>query len=237
MVSIWLGVLYWFVRFRNCLIKAMAPATIGVAIEVPPRISYVPSLFVEFICEPGARSLTSEFLFAWQTIWSSAVDESVHTVGLPQETGPKLASYVFATCVALEKHAGAEMCVVFASFPVAMTIEMFLLYAASTAVFQSASPGSLSQFVSNCGVVPRLIDMTVMLYVSELSVHQSMEFVKSLPEFVGCPSPLLFSIFTPISFVLGAIPVIPLDAAAIPATCVPCPLSSSTEQFCVQVFP
>jgi len=72
-----------------------------------------------------------------------------------------------------------------------------------------------------------------MLYVSALLMHHS------IPESISLvvPSPFESKTLTPIKLAPIATPCMLPSAATIPATCVPWPLSSLTEQFSTHVFP
>src|SRR3989344_4157439 len=134
------------------------------------------------------------------------------------------------TAVEFVMHAGDAMPVALPWFPVAATTAMLFETALLTEEVMFKSSSTLSHAFVYKVLVPKLRLITLILYAAELSMHHSIPSFKSS----SYPAPCAFNIFTPTSFASLATPnMLPL-AADIPATKVPCPWSSLTDELAMQ---
>jgi hypothetical protein len=122
------------------LSTAQAPATCGVAIDVPEKVWKLPPGTEELIHRPGASRFKKEALLEKPDTTSTVV--------------PRLPSSVEPTLIALEIQAGYEIPFVLPSFPDAITVAMPSERRLSMAAFIAGFV--LSQFVVR-GPPPRLI--------------------------------------------------------------------------------
>ena len=165
--------------------------------DVPDLVSVLPVDFVETMDEPGAKRSVSAFLFENEDIASAFVVED--------------------TEIDLLIHAGAVMFVVYPEFPEAMTTETLLFHAVLISEESDAQSESHAELQEP---PPKLMEMTEILYLEALLVHQFTASVISEKR----ASPAESATFTATMLASGATPVIEEPfPAAIPVTCVPCP--------------